>query len=124
MILSNSQFQFLFSNNSMKRHGLRRTIEHWPEGVVQYQLDEAFSDERREAIQWAMDYISELSCITFVPKEEETTDYVNIINSERGCSSEVGFKSSGEQSLRISDACRKGNIVHEILVSKHGLQFP
>lgn len=119
MILTPSQYRFLFSNDSLKRHGLERSFAHWPNAIVPYEIDPQLSNELKKAIFEAMEYISGLSCIRFQVADARFPDYV-FVTTGNGCSSSVGNLRKGQQTVKLSDACEKGNIVHEFL---HTLGF-
>lgn len=119
MILTNDQYDYLFSNKSMKRHGLRNAVAHWPEGKVPVKIVGDFPAGFIATIEEAAQYISSISCITFDFNPEDPVDYVTILNGD-GCSSQVGNMRTGPQSMKLSERCSKGNIVHEFL---HTLGF-
>lgn len=119
MMLTNDQFEYLYSNNTLKRHGLKNAVSHWPEGHVPIRIVGEFSAGFIATIEEAAQYISSVSCITFDFKPENPVDYVTILNGD-GCSSQVGNMRTGPQSMKLSEHCSKGNIVHELL---HTLGF-
>lgn len=118
MILSSKQYDYLYSNSSSKRHGLRLSINHWTKGVVPYTFaDDINADVKRITLE-AMDYIANVSCVRFkVANRDE--NYVKIRNGH-GCSSNVGNLRKGVQFVTLSVNCRLGNIIHEFL---HSLGF-
>lgn len=119
MILSQEQYEYLYSNDTSKRHGLRRSINHWPNGVVPIKIDDEIDDEFREVLKSAMNYISSVSCIQFDLAPEDPKDFV-LIKIGQGCSSQVGNLRQGMQTIRLHPICKRGNIIHEFL---HTLGF-
>lgn len=116
MILSKRQYDYLFSNESLKRHGLKDVVARWPDAVVTVKFG-SFKKNMRKRIENAMKYISGVSCINFDVKKKDLTNYVHIKPRKKGCSSNLGFLNEGKQKLQLSTHCNKGSIVHELLVS-------
>lgn len=119
MMLTPNQYQYLFSNGSMKRHGLERSFAHWPDATVPYKLDVLLSEEVKNLTFAAMSYISGVSCVKFEAADENAKNFVFITDGP-GCSSAVGNLRQGRQNLKLSDLCDRGNIIHELL---HTLGF-
>lgn len=121
MILMNKQYVYLFSNDSSKRHGLARTFAHWPKGIVPVKFHSSITKPMKDRVFSAMAYIMAISCVRFDVLPKQPKNYVLIgRDPEGGCVSAIGNYRSGEQSLLISDACQKGNLIHELL---HTLGF-
>lgn len=119
MILSDQQYQYLYSNDSMKRHGLQRAFNHWPKGVVPVKISDEFSVEYKNVIIAAMKAIMKVSCIKFEWEKPPPANFVHIMKGT-GCTSFVGFARKGEQITRLSEQCKQGNVIHEFL---HTLGF-
>jgi Astacin (Peptidase family M12A) len=119
MMLTPNQYQFLFSNDSLKRHGLERSFSHWKDASVPYKIDISIDAVFKKIIFEAMEYISGVSCVKFRDADSKDKDYV-LVTSGPGCSSAVGNIRRGEQTIRLSNQCEKGNIIHEFL---HTLGF-
>lgn len=119
MLLSKAQYQYLFGKDSLKRHGLKSSFNHWPNGVVPVKIDSAFDDDYKPVLFGAMEYIMNVSCIKFDLEADNPTDYI-LITPGSGCSSQVGNLRQGEQPLRLHTNCKKGNVIHELL---HSLGF-
>lgn len=119
MMLSLDQYQYLYSGDSYKRHGLSRAFDHWPGGIVPVEIDGSISADQKENILSAMAYISNKSCITWDHERKKAKNYVKVIKGP-GCSSSVGNLKVGVQSVALSAKCKWGNIVHELL---HTLGF-
>ena len=119
MLLTPDQYQFLFTNDSFKRHGLARTFTHWADAIVPYKVDTALDPMLKQFLKDAMQYISNVSCIEFKLHDGSTPDYV-FVTTGTGCTSQVGKLKQGQQTLKLSKSCGPGNIIHELL---HTLGF-
>jgi Astacin (Peptidase family M12A) len=111
MMLTPNQYQFLFSTDTIKRHGLERSFTHWPGAIVPYKFDDLLEDDLKKVVLEAMDYISAISCVKFQNAEKNSTDFV-LITTGSGCSSAVGNLRQGQQFIKLSTKCEKGNIIH------------
>jgi hypothetical protein len=111
MMLTPNQYQFLFSTDTIKRHGLERSFNHWPGAIVPYKIDDLLEDDLKKVVLEAMDYISAVSCVKFQIAGQNTTDFV-FITTGSGCSSAVGNLRQGQQFIKLSNRCEKGNIIH------------
>ena len=98
---------------------LLRSFTHWPRGVVPFKWDSLLSEEIRNLTLSAMFYISSLSCVKFEAADENSKNFV-FITKGPGCSSAVGNLRQGQQNLKLSHLCERGNIIHELL---HTLGF-
>lgn len=119
MLLTSSQYQILFSNDTLRRHGLERSFQHWSEATVPYKIDISLDADLKKTIFEAMEYISSVSCVKFKEADENAKDFV-FITKGGGCSSAVGNLRQGQQTVKLSTACERGNIIHELL---HTLGF-
>lgn len=91
MILSKDQYDALFSNNALKRHGLTKTFRHWPNATVPVKFDEIFDEEFQEKVKSAMKHIMDRSCIVFDWENEPTSNYVYITRAIK-CASNVSAR--------------------------------
>lgn len=114
MLLTSDQYTYLFINDSLRRHGLERSFQHWPNATVFYKMDDLLPDELRTAVSEAMQYISSVSCVKFQVANGSIENYA-FIKSGSGCSSSIGNLRKGKQFVKLSHHCKKGNIVHELL---------
>merc|ERR1712212_1021415 len=100
-----------------EKNGLSKLTYHWPNGVVPYTIDAAFTSTERAAIASGIDHIHENSCVRFVERNGEA-DYLDIIPGDGGCYAiipyrpgggrhEVGLEQNGCVTLKIT--------VHELL---------
>ena len=95
----------------------------WPQGIVEYRFYKTFPKSQRTSVMEAMDYITgRTPCVTFVPADAETINYVTIVSSGSKCASQLGMQ-GGRQMIWLNSGCfRDGLIipVHELL---HTLGF-
>lgn len=91
MILTKAQYDTLFSNKAIKRHGLSNSFRHWPNATVPVQFDDVFTVSFKERIKGAMRYIMKHSCIKFDWKNEPTSDHVFVTKAKK-CASNVRLK--------------------------------
>ena len=90
----------------------------WPLGMVEYRFYRTFPPKHQTSVREAMDYITERTpCVTFVPADSESINYVTIINSGTKCASELGMR-GGRQMLWLNSGCFRNKLmipVHELL---------
>ncbi|XP_073821606.1 zinc metalloproteinase nas-14-like [Musca autumnalis] len=106
------------------RNGAITPARRWPNTTVPYSIAEVFGQNQKNAIRTAMNCIEDVSCVLFVEANATTTDYLNIIPSEKGlCASMMGYR-GGIQILQLSMEMAKCShpivISHELL---HTLGF-
>ncbi|KAH8341533.1 hypothetical protein KR059_009197 [Drosophila kikkawai] len=107
------------------RNGQLSETRRWPNATVPYRISEEFDAPYVAYIELGMKLIERSSCIRFVPAAEDAEDYVAVITSTSGCSSEVGYQ-PGERTVKLKPGeldtgCFKlGTIQHELL---HTLGF-
>jgi hypothetical protein len=119
MMLTQNQFQVLFSNETLRRHGLERTFAHWPAATVPFKFDTSIVEALKTTVLGAMEYISSRSCVKFKYADASDSNFV-LVTTGPGCSSAVGNLRQGQQKLRLSHLCERGNVIHELL---HTLGF-
>uniref|UniRef100_A0A915MEZ2 Metalloendopeptidase n=1 Tax=Meloidogyne javanica TaxID=6303 RepID=A0A915MEZ2_MELJA len=110
--LSDPNIQF----NALKNHQLI-----WSNGIVPYELDEAFSISEVKLLQKAFRIYRRrtFGCIHFKPRNFEN-DYLNIVRVVCRCYSQVG-KTGGKQELSLGQGCLfNETIIHELM---HSLGF-
>ncbi|XP_058053859.1 seminal metalloprotease 1-like [Anopheles bellator] len=123
MVLSEEQEREVLGN---KRNGLIATNFRWPDNTVPVVItEEDFTPEQVEHIRRGLRQLESVTCLRFVPRQEEHTDYVRVIGTGSGCYSSVGHR-GGEQTVNlepyaVDTGCfRLATIVHEFL---HTLGF-
>jgi Astacin (Peptidase family M12A) len=121
IILTPKQKKELFSKDSIKRSGMKAAINQWPSGIVPYEFDPSYDRSAIPKIMEAMKYITDRSCVRFVPRAPNIQDYV-FIKAGSGCSSGVGVTVGvGKHALNLHpQRCKLMYIVHELL---HTLGF-
>ncbi|KAG5679812.1 hypothetical protein PVAND_009350 [Polypedilum vanderplanki] len=124
MILSEEQIEAMYSTNAAKRNGFSSAFHHWPQAVVPFEIDKSYPPQYVSNIHGAMNHIMNRSCIQFMPRTVADKNFVYIRPPQHtggGCSSEVGMKRSGVQTLLLNETiCSRGKIIHELL---HSLGF-
>lgn len=141
MIIDYDQLNFLSSTSQspfQKLHAAKY-FALWPNSTVIYSFDKSILQDitAKSILIDAMKKIENVSCVRFEPKSNETIHYVLMMKGKT-CSSKVGFRSKGPQTLFIdSNLCsvssiiiklinliiipkKVGSIVHELL---HTLSF-
>lgn len=115
MLLEQKQYDLLFTNDA-KRHGIANPFHYWPNGVVPIKFHPALSQRLKDVVISAMAYIMSVSCIRFDFMPHFANDYVMVSKDpDGGCLSAIGNSRMGEQILRLSEACERGNLIHELL---------
>lgn len=95
---------------NLRSAGRRLASFRWPNGVVPYDLDPAYSSAQRQVIADAMQEWTLITPYRFVPRTNEA-DYVHFLYSDLN-KSEVG-RIGGEQYVRVVGG-NKGLVEHEI----------
>ncbi|KAH8337531.1 hypothetical protein KR074_000236 [Drosophila pseudoananassae] len=107
------------------RNGQISETRRWPNATVPYTISEEFEAPQVAYIKLAMEIIQQSSCIRFQPATEDDENYVTVIPSSTGCSSNVGYQ-PGIRTVKLKPneldlGCFKlGTIQHELL---HTLGF-
>lgn len=123
MLLTRDQFNYLYKQDPNKRVSHTDRNRKWPKGIVPIKFKEGdFDEEMKDKVRFAMEYIMNVSCIKFKTDfdEKKFPNYVIVRYREGSCSSQVGNRQNGSQSLNLHERCGKGNIIHELM---HTLGF-
>ncbi|KAM8831296.1 hatching enzyme 1.2-like [Spinachia spinachia] len=83
----------------------------WLDAIMPYTISSELANRESDILS-AFRMISAVSCVRFVPHTTEF-NYVTFVKG-RGCASFVGCQ-GGSQSVYLTDACRVGNLCHEVL---------
>ncbi|XP_017002840.2 seminal metalloprotease 1 [Drosophila takahashii] len=105
------------------RNGISNAIFHWPNGIVQYVIeDNDFGEAHRREILRAISIIEAKSCVVFKPATAEERSKALVITSKgAGCNSVyLGFRNRVQivnlQIYPLGEGCfRIGSIIHELL---------
>lgn len=115
MLLTGYQFKYLFNNDSAKQNGSMKSFNLWPNGVVLIRIrEDEFSKDFILTIYKAASDIMKVSCVRFAFDDKIAEDYVTITNGSH-CSSNVGCLRNGEQFLKLTEWCKRANIIHTLL---------
>lgn len=109
-----------------KSLGLKDTINIWTNGEVPYTIDSTFTSSEIASIEAAMRLIEtkvSQTCVKFIPKTSQHSDYLRFQKGLGGCYSYLG-RIRGEQEVSLdndgSGCFYKGVIIHELM---HALGF-
>uniref|UniRef100_A0A0K0F2K0 Metalloendopeptidase n=1 Tax=Strongyloides venezuelensis TaxID=75913 RepID=A0A0K0F2K0_STRVS len=108
----------LHSPKGIMYNSLKNKQLIWPNGVVPYVLDEAFTPSEVSELLKSFSTYKQLTCIRFIERTNQK-DYLNIIKGY-GCYSQVG-RTGGKQELSLGRGC----LFHEIIIHElmHSLGF-
>ncbi|XP_054166074.1 zinc metalloproteinase nas-4-like [Oppia nitens] len=88
----------------------------WLNATIPYVISDTFSSDSRQLILNAINSFHNKTCVKFVLKQPQDTDYV-LITSGQGCSSPVGRQGKG-QNVTLGDGCLQlHTIIHELMHS-------
>ncbi|XP_058982980.1 zinc metalloproteinase nas-8-like [Musca domestica] len=102
----------LFSKN-----GVVSKTYRWPYGVIPYEIAGSFNQHDLEIIHYAILNFHLKTCVRFIPRRYNETDYILINNEKSGCWSYVG-RQGGRQRLNLeSPICliNPGTAIHELM---------
>ena len=86
----------------------------WPNNIVRYHFHSNISLERRREIRQAMDHWEEHTCLRFLSRDREDSDYIEFVSFGPSCfSSHIGWR-GGKQVVNLLPRCKFGISVHEI----------
>ncbi|VDO96888.1 unnamed protein product [Soboliphyme baturini] len=111
------------SYTGRRAHGRRRVpraatarMERiWENGVIPYEVSANFSGEHYALFRRAMNHWENYTCLSFVPRKPEDTNYIVFTIADCGCCSFVGKRGEGPQAISIGKNCDKfGIVVHEL----------
>uniref|UniRef100_A0A915BJ65 Metalloendopeptidase n=1 Tax=Parascaris univalens TaxID=6257 RepID=A0A915BJ65_PARUN len=87
----------------------------WPDGIVPYVLEGPYTWKERAHLAAAVQAIENKTCVKFIPRESNETDYILIVSRQMECSSFVGRR-GGQQLLNLYHGCfDHRTILHELL---------
>jgi hypothetical protein len=90
---------------------------HWPNGRVPYHLESNFPDTELKKIASAFLFFERNTCIRWVRKQDNESNWVFITHSKKGCFSGVGLSGvTGENILSLGIYCFSlQHIIHEMM---------
>jgi len=98
-----------------KRAATARTERLWEYGVIPYEIESNFSGDHRALFKQAMRHWENFTCIKFVERNNEHSNYIVFTERPCGCCSFVGKRGNGPQAISIGKNCDKfGIVVHEL----------
>ena len=91
------------------------SIRLWTDNIVPYKFNALISKNAARIVRDAMDHWEDNTCLRFVPKQQSTSDYIEVINTRSGCNSYVG-QINGRQEINLqAPGCEHfGIALHEI----------
>jgi len=99
----------------------------WPSGVIPYWLDPSFSDVDRAMIGNAFQYVESVTCLRFVPDDDDINPRMDIISDNLGGYCYTMWHTDGREDtyaevhLTPSSSCTvPRTIIHELM---HGIAF-
>ncbi|XP_073820037.1 zinc metalloproteinase nas-4-like [Musca autumnalis] len=99
------------------KNGVISKNYRWPYGVVPYEINGSFNHHDLEIILYAFLNFHMKTCVRFVPRRSNETDYISINNEKSGCWSYVG-RQGGKQNINLeSPICliNPGTALHELM---------
>lgn len=82
----------------------------WKDKTIPYEIDAALPNKQR--VEEAIKHWREKTDLTFKVRTSEA-DWIAFVPVAEGCASHVG-RQGGRQEIWLSDACSKGNVIHEV----------
>lgn len=118
MILTRRQHRWLYSNDTIKRHGLSNKAFRWPGGRVPVVISPQFPRSFQDTIKAAGAYITQATCARFDfnvdPRSEP--NHLNVVPAGSGiCNALVGYNRQPSTVRLDPNMCSKGNVIHEFL---------
>lgn len=108
-----------FFINDNGRNAIKAAERKWPDGVVPYKFNDDYIERDRAAILSAMDIFRKETCIKFVLKRDNHSEYINFRKSSNGCGTLIGYRPNDINGIDVSltEEClqKRGAIQHELL---------
>ncbi len=113
-LLATTEGDIQLTANLLQRNAIRSQWQKWPDGVVPYSVDWAFTEHERAYIGKAFEVYHGSTCVRFVPRTRGEPNYIHLVKGA-GCSSAVGMV-GGRQEVSLGDGCvYTGIILHELM---------
>lgn len=101
------------------RNAMKSAANKWPHGVIPYRFDESYIERDRACILHAMEVFRQETCIKFLFKRSNQSEYIQFKKSDSGCGTLVGYKGKESNPIDVflSEKCLNtpGAIQHELL---------
>ncbi|KAK3090036.1 hypothetical protein FSP39_008719 [Pinctada imbricata] len=98
-----------------KRAATARPERLWDYGVIPYEIEANFSGQHKALFKLAMRHWENYTCVSFIERLPEHTNYILFTERPCGCCSFVGKRGNGQQAISIGKNCDKfGIVVHEL----------
>ncbi|KAG9511404.1 Tolloid-like protein 1, partial [Fragariocoptes setiger] len=93
-----------------------RSERLWDHAIIPYEIDSnVFGGDRRALFKQAMRHWENHTCVRFVQRTAEHSNYIVFTERGCGCCSYVGKRGTGAQAISIGKHCDKfGIVVHEL----------
>ncbi|KAG1667126.1 Zinc metalloproteinase nas-15 [Nymphon striatum] len=105
----------MLENGLSGKNGIISARQMWTGGIIPYTISGDYSSSERTRIAGAMDVYHSKTCIKFVPKSSQHSNWISLEKGS-GCSSYVGMSSRGEQQVSLGRGCVfTGIIQHELM---------
>ncbi|XP_050498464.1 zinc metalloproteinase nas-13-like [Diabrotica virgifera virgifera] len=104
------------------RSGIVGDYYRWPKGIIPYVITGNYTTEQIEILHRAFATFHKYTCIKFIPRRSNDTDYINITDDvARYCFTSTG-RIGGEDILNLGKRCFKkfGTSIHELM---HNIGF-
>ncbi|XP_052071922.1 tolloid-like protein 2 isoform X1 [Mytilus californianus] len=102
-------------SSRIRRAATARPERLWDFGIIPYEIETNFSGQHKALFKLAMRHWENYTCLSFIEKQPEHTNYIVFTEKPCGCCSFVGKRGNGEQAISIGKNCDKfGIVVHEL----------
>lgn len=101
------------------RNAVKSPERKWPNGTIPYKFGDDLIERDRAAVLNAMDIFRKETCIKFVLKRSNHTEFIIFRKSDNGCGTTVGYRGNNTEGVDVllTDGCLKisAAIQHELL---------
>lgn len=106
----------LIPRSMVGRNGIAHPSYRWKDATIPYVIKGTFTQQEKNQIEKAFKEYHTKTCIKFVPKAAQHTDYISIQNGKTGCWSSVG-RVGGKQVVNLQTpycVSSFGTVLHEL----------
>lgn len=112
---SRRRHRHLYNKRRKTRAATARTERLWDNAIIPYEIDANFSGEHRALFRQAMRHWENYTCVKFLERSPNHTNFIVFTERPCGCCSYVGKRGDGAQAISIGKNCDKfGIVVHEL----------